>query len=132
MPSFFVPEASDDQAEQTYEALAAFAGRAPLPVERRIYEIVWMHDGEEWTATVGATLRGSLTKTKTVRGARREVTQRLSSSARVLAIFPGDPYLVVTDAQPIGPRPSDWANPLGAGGPSGVRRFDPPPLGPLS
>lgn len=126
VPSFFVPEASDLDAETTYEALAAFARCVVPSLDKRVFQIEWRHHGDEWTATVGSSLHGKRTRTRTVRGARREVTTPLSSSARVLAIFPGNPYVVVTDAQPIGPRPSDWANPFMAGIPTSVRRFDPP------
>lgn len=110
--------------------MAAFAGRAPLPIEERIYEIQWSHDGEEWTATVGASLRGTRTQTRRINGERREVTDRLSDAARVLAIFSGVPYVVVTDARPLGHGRSRWSNPFMAGDPGLVRRFDPPTLRP--
>ena len=41
-----------------------------------------------------------------------ERTEELASRTRVLAIYPGSPYVVVTDAQPITGAPSEWANPF--------------------
>lgn len=46
------------------------------------------------------------------RGEADDVTTRLSDGATVLAIFPGNPYLVVTDAWPMTDRFSGWENPF--------------------
>ena len=42
----------------------------------------------------------------------------MSDPAVVQAIFPGDPYVVVTDKRPIGTARSKWENPFMAGRPS--------------
>jgi hypothetical protein len=41
----------------------------------------------------------------------------------VLAVYPGTPFVVVTDAQPITGTPSEWANPFHAD-PDRVTWFD--------
>lgn len=128
MGTFFVPDAipPDLDDKGRYEELARFAGRRPAAPERRIEQIEWWHDGESWTATVGQTMHGTKIRKATRKGKRVDVTDHLSDPARVLAIFGGDPTLVVTDA---GFRPgarSAWVNPLMAGVPRVVRYFDPP------
>jgi hypothetical protein len=47
----------------------------------------------------------------------------VTSTSRVLAIYPGTPFTVVTDAQPITSAPSEWANPFTAE-PDTVTLFD--------
>ena len=59
------------------------------------------------------------------RGELIERTEHLSSSSRVLAIYPGTPFVVVTDAQPITGTPSEWANPFSVE-PDEVTLFDTP------
>ena len=55
--AFFVPAATPDNQESVYAELARLSRCAVPPVERRIYSITYTHDGEEWTATVGAVKR---------------------------------------------------------------------------
>lgn len=115
VPAFFLPRAADDeQAERLYEALAEFAGCAPAPPGRRVASITFGHDGATWVAEVGAEVRGQRTTSSLRRGELVERTETLTSTARVLAIYPGTPHLVVTDAQPITGTPSEWANPFPA------------------
>jgi hypothetical protein len=76
-------------------------------------------------AEVGAELRGRRTTRQLRRGELVERTEELTSATRVLAIYPGAPYAVVTDAQPITGAPSEWANPFTAE-PESVTRFDRP------
>jgi hypothetical protein len=124
MAPFFLPRASDDdQAERLYDALAEFAGCEPAPVDRRIRSIAFDHDGAQWVAEVGEELRGRRTTQQLRRGELIERTEHLSSTSRVLAIYPGTPFVVVTDAQPITGAPSEWANPLFAQ-PARVTYFD--------
>jgi hypothetical protein len=52
-----------------------------------------------------------------------EHTEELTSPSRVLAIYPGTPFVVVTDAAPITGAPSEWANPFTAE-PDEVTWFD--------
>jgi hypothetical protein len=123
--SFFLPRASDaEQAERLYAALAEFAGCEPAPADRRVYAIAFSQDGADWTAAVGEELAGRRTTRQVRRGEVVERTEQLSSATRVLAIYPGTPYTVVTDAQPITGQPSEWANPFTAE-PEGVTLFEP-------
>ncbi|MEX5716909.1 hypothetical protein [Geodermatophilus maliterrae] len=113
MAAFFLPRASDDdQAERLYEALAEFAGCEPAPPGRRVQAIAFTQDGARWVAEVGEELRGQRTTQQLRRGELLERTEMLASTARVLAVYPGTPFVVVTDAQPITGTPSEWANPF--------------------
>jgi hypothetical protein len=124
MVAFFLPRASDDeQAERLYEALAEFAGCAAAPPGRRVARIAFAQDGVQWVAEVGAELTGRRTTSQLRRGELLERTEHLSSPTRVLAIYPGTPFVVVTDAQPITGAPSEWANPFLAA-PDEVTWFD--------
>ena len=124
MTAFFLPRASDDeQAERLYEALAEFAGCEPAPPGRRVQAIAFPQDGARWVAEVGEELRGQRTTQQLRRGELLERTETLTSSTRVLAVYPGTPFVVVTDAQPITGTPSEWANPFHAD-PDQVTWFD--------
>jgi hypothetical protein len=124
MVAFFLPRASDDeQAERLYDALAEFAGCEPAPAGRRVHSIAFPHDGAEWVAEVGEELHGRRTTQQLRRGELIERTEHLSSSSRVLAVYPGTPFVVVTDAQPITGASSEWANPFTAQ-PDRVTYFD--------
>ena len=125
MAAFFLPRASDDeQAERLYDALAEFAGCEPAPPDRRVASIAFLQDGARWIAAVGEELRGQRPTRQLRRGELVERTETLTSAARVLAVYPGTPFVVVTDAQPITGTPSEWANPFSAG-PEEVTWFDP-------
>jgi len=124
MVAFFLPRAGDDeQAERLYDALAEFAGAEPAPAGRRVRSITFSHDGARWVAEVGEELSGRRTTQQLRRGELVERTEQLSSSTRVLAIYPGTPFVVITDAQPITGAPSEWANPFPAR-PGEVTLFD--------
>jgi hypothetical protein len=124
MVAFFLPRASDDeQAERLYEALAEFAGCEPAPRGQRVRAIAFPQDGAQWVAEVGEELRGQRTTQQLRRGELIERTETLTSSTRVLAVYPGRPFVVVTDAQPITGTPSEWANPFHAD-PDRVTWFD--------
>lgn len=124
MTRFFFPRADDDeQAERLYEALADFAGAEPAPAAQRVHSIAFSHDGASWVAQVGEELHGRRTTRQVRRGELIERTEHLPSSSRVLAIYPGTPYVVVTDAQPITGAASEWANPFTAR-PDTVTFFD--------
>ncbi|SDG23391.1 hypothetical protein [Klenkia brasiliensis] len=115
MPAFFLPRAEDpDQAERLYEALAEFAGCAPAPPGERIASLTFDAEGATWTAAVGEELRGTRTTRQMRRGELLEHTVELTSATRVLAVYPGRPCTVVTDAAPITGAPSEWANPFTA------------------
>ena len=124
MVAFFVPRASDaEQAERLYDAFAEFAGCEPAAPAERVRSITFAHDGAQWVATVGEELRGERTTRQLRRGELIERTEHLPSTSRVLAVYPGSPFTVVTDAQPITSAPSEWANPFTAE-PSEVGLFD--------
>ncbi len=126
MTAFFLPRASDDeQAERLYEALAEFAGCEPAPPGQRVRSIVFTQDGAQWVAEVGEELRGQRTTQQLRRGELIERSETLTSTTRVLAVYPGTPFVVVTDAQPITGTPSEWANPFPAR-PDRVTLFDSP------
>jgi hypothetical protein len=113
MVAFFVPRASDaEQAERLYDAFAEFAGCEPAPRGERVQAVAFTQDGVEWVAEVGEELRGERTTRQLRRGELIERTETLTSSSRVLAVYPGTPFTVVTDAQPITGAPSEWANPF--------------------
>lgn len=125
MAAFFLPRASDDeQAERLYDALAEFAGCEPAPPGQRVQSIAFTQDGARWVAAVGQELAGRRTTQQLRRGELIERTEELSSASRVLAVYPGTPFTVVTDAQPITGTPSEWANPFTAQ-PDQVTWFDP-------
>ena len=124
MAVFFLPRAGDDdQAERLYAALAEFAGCEPAPPGRRGRAIEFTQDGVSWVAAVGEELRDRRTTQQLRRGELIERTEELSSSSRVLTVYPGTPFVVVTDAQPITGAASEWANPFTAE-PDRVTRFD--------
>ena len=93
VPAFFVPETAPEEEESRYSDLAWLASRPVPSLEQRVFSITYVHDGEEWTATVGQRLRSDL--------------------ATVMAIFPGtypgDSYVVVTQLGQNGP--SAWGYP---------------------
>jgi hypothetical protein len=125
MVAFFVPRATDDeQAERLYDALAEFAGCEPAPRAARVHSIPFTQDGAQWLAEVGAELHGERTTSRLRRGELIEHTETLSSTSRVLALHPGAPFTVVTDAQPITSAASEWANPFTVE-PDRVTYFDP-------
>jgi hypothetical protein len=124
MVAFFLPRADGgEQAERLYDALAEFAGCEPAPAGRRVHSIAFAQDGAEWVAEVGAELTGRRTTQQLRRGELIERTEELTSSTRVLAVYPGMPFVVVTDAQPITGAASEWANPFLAR-PDRVTYFD--------
>lgn len=123
---FFVPFSEDDEAETLYEGFAQLCGRPIPPVAERLYGIKWVHDGQEWVAEVGQRLRGVERRMRQRRGQRTEVSTPLRDPATVLAIFPGNPYYVVTDHFPGRGLASRWANPFMAGRPTSTVRFTPP------
>ena len=110
-PKFFVPEVADaDKYEEVFKALAKYCGVEPPLIDRRIYSITFVHDGEEWTATVGERMRGILLPNRRSRSKKPTIPQPLFDQAVVMAIFPGGeqfPHRVLTNGAP-----SKWANPF--------------------
>jgi hypothetical protein len=111
-PKFFVPHvANTDKYEEVFEALAALHGFKPPPADRRIYSITFVHDGEEWTATVGERMSGIRLPNPRSRSKKKPYyPQPLFDQAVVMAIFPSDeqfPHKVLHNGAP-----SKWANPF--------------------
>jgi hypothetical protein len=130
-PQFFVPApAKPDKQESAYAEFAKWCGRAVPGPESRIYSITFVHDGEEWTATVSESLRGKRIRSTRSRGVKVEREQPVSDPAVVLAIFEGLPYMVVTNHR-LGGRNvgSAWENPFLAGQPKSVTYFSKPEAG---
>src|SRR3954452_13498327 len=124
MATLFLPRARDDeQAARLYDARAKFAACEPAPVGQRVQSIAFTHDGASWVAAVGEELTGRRTTQQLRPGELIEGTEELSSPSRVLAICPGTPFVVVTDAAPITGAQSEWANPFSAR-PDRVTYFD--------
>ena len=121
VPSFFVPEATESEQESVYAEFAKACGTGVPQMRKRIYSIVFDHDGEEWTATVGEKLRGLRVRRRHSRDRATEVDQPLSDPATVLAIFPGVPYMVMT-TKFVGVQ-SAWECPFMAGQPKSVTPF---------
>lgn len=111
-PKFFVPEVADaDKYEEVFEALAKLFGVNPPPAERRLYSITFVHDGEEWIATVGERMHGTRLPNKRSRSKKPHYPQPLFDEAIVMAIFPGFeqfPHQVLHNGAPG----SKWANPF--------------------
>jgi len=122
-PKFFVPAATDEDVEQVYASFAKDSRRPVPPPGERIYSITYVHDGEEWTATVGERLSGKRHTTSRSKGQSIERTQSVSDPAVVLAIFPGSPFVVVTNHRIVGNVGSKWENPFFAGQPTSVTKF---------
>jgi hypothetical protein len=123
-PVFFLPglEQSEDQ-EAAFADFAEQCGRPVPPLGQRVYSITYTHDGEQWTATVGESLKGIGHKTARSRGIKKEHTIKLHDRAVVVAIFAGGPYVVATDGGLISGGRSHWSNPFYVGNPSAVVHF---------
>lgn len=127
-PPFFIPGAkSPEQAEEIYAVFSKTVLRAsgappapPLPTKDRIFAITFVQDGVRWTAMVGHTLRGIETVVKRRKGGPVEIRSEKSDPATVLAIFPGYPYWVCTNARS---GDSMFQNPFMAGQPVEVTLF---------
>jgi hypothetical protein len=123
MPKFFIPNQPIEAHEKLYTELAQLAHAAAEP-SKRIFSIRFRHDGVDWTATVGHALVGSKIKILGRGMNKRKVTQPVSDSAMVLAIFRGNPFIVHTDSGLSHGSRSEWCNPFMAGIPSSVTYFE--------
>jgi hypothetical protein len=107
---FFVPGVPAEEAEQQYSLLAERSGVPVPPPGERIQSITFRRDGVAWTAAVGQRLAGS----ELVRDTAGDALLTRSDPATVRAVFAGDPYMVMTDAEPSGAVVSVWDNPFAA------------------
>jgi len=92
-------------------------------LSQRVYSIAYTHNGEEWVATVGQQLRGVQRRKVRSGGTSVERECPVADPATVLAIFPGSPYIVVTNHRIAANVVSKWENPFMAGQPKSVTRF---------
>jgi hypothetical protein len=129
-PAFFLPPIAHYNASEqdaAYVLIAEKCGRS-VPAQR-VYSITFRHHSEYWTATVGEKLTGSKTQqvgpTDTTDKTENSIEQatQLSDEATVVAIFPGTPYLVVTDSGIISGGRTNWENPFYAPMPTSVTYF---------
>jgi len=140
---FFIPGVDDDEVEEHLAKLAEFAGR-PIPApDERVRLIEWVHDGVRWTGEVGEQMVGykqrvgystpeaalAILPAGIVMGDEEKQIawmERVTDPATVLAIFPVEPWIVVTDKAPLGSAPSKWENPFMAGLPTRIGFFPTP------
>jgi hypothetical protein len=122
-PAFFVPAATLETQESVYTQFAKWCGIPAPPTDKRVYSIVFSHDGEIWHATVGESMHGTRYSTHKMKGKKVERSQPVNDPALVLAIFPGSPYIVVTNHLIAENVHSRWANPFLAGEPKTITRF---------
>lgn len=123
IPYFFVPVATSKNVEKVYADFAEWCACPVPPLEERIYSITFVHDGEEWTATVGKTLSGKTLPNPRSRSKKPHHARKLRDPATVLAIFAGVPYFVVTNHRLAGSVGSAWENPFLVGNPKRVIYF---------
>lgn len=117
-PVFFVPGATPTEQEELYAALAQLCERPVPGPDKRIYSVTFTPTkGEEWTATVGDTLRGIRRRPVKAHGREigREKVTRLSDPAIVLAIF--NDRVILENVR------SQWANPFFVGSHAKVTYF---------
>lgn len=95
---FYVPLAdTPEDSETLYQELAALYKGTPAQFDERVRLIRWNHNGEEYVAEVGKGIKA--TKPLSARDA-----------ARVLAIYQGDPWVIVRE-----PGRSKWNDSVLAG-----------------
>lgn len=124
---FFIPAVEDpDNWEVIYKEFAEACNTHPLPHGKRIRSITFPKSTvETWTAAVGKKLSGTKMVSQGKGADRREYPKSLSDGATVLAIFPGVPYMVLTNKNLDPTASSQWANPfLAHKDPTGVEYFE--------
>ena len=123
-PRFFVPAVPAERQESFYSQWAEKCGIPVLNLEDRIYSITWVHNStDRWIVTVGECLIGKRTVVEGRGRNRREYAIPIDDPARVLAIYPGAVYTVITDGGLSEGGRTGWANPFYAGNPSRVEYF---------
>jgi hypothetical protein len=116
-PLFFLPFLPQELAEASYAHMAEKCDKiAPGPAGR-VYSISFVHQGALWVATVGKRLKGH-------RPRHKGKARLIEDTAMVLAIFPGNPYTIVTDA--LHSNDSNFKN-IFFGTPKEVEYFSLPP-----
>ena len=90
-PLFFLPFLPSELAEASYAHMAEKCDKIAPGPRGRVYSISFVHERVVWVATVGKHLKGH-------RPSHRGTARLIEDPAMVLAIFPGTPYTIVTDA----------------------------------
>ena len=90
-PLFFLPFLPPELAEASYAHMAEKCEKITPGPRGRVYSISFVHERVVWVATVGKHLKGH-------RPRHRATARLIEDPAMVLAIFPGTPYTIVTDA----------------------------------
>jgi hypothetical protein len=90
-PLFFLPFLPRELAEASYAYMAEKCDKIAPGPGGRVYSISFVHERVAWVATVGKRLRGH-------RPGHKATARLIEDPAMVLAIFPGTPYCIVTDA----------------------------------
>ena len=123
-PPFFVPASTPETQESLYASFAKSCKREVPALGERIFSIAFSHNGENWEATVGQPLQGSKNVTRRrILGRKVERRTYLGDPAVVLAIFPGIPFVVMTNQGLAGNVRSSWANPFLVGAPRSLTYF---------
>ena len=122
-PVFFVPLELEENQEKIYTNLAKFCDRDVPEDGKRIYSITYVHNSEKWTATVGENLKGIPHRKSKSRNQSFGKNTQLFDKAIVLAIFPGSPYVVVTNHRITKNVGSMWENPFYVGSPKNTVYF---------
>jgi hypothetical protein len=108
-----VPDSNPETWESDFAKLAAIALQQRVPIlAERIYSITFVHEGEEWIATVGETLHGFRLGWTDRKRTQTKRLNPVSDPAKVLAIFAGRPYAVVIKYPQTGYARSAWENPF--------------------
>jgi hypothetical protein len=113
--SFFVPDETPENQEAVYSDFARLCQREVHEPNLRIYSIVFVLHGIEWTATVGKKLQGIQKVSSHSNGRKVERLSTVSDPAIVLAIFQGNPFMVFTNHKRVKNVGSRWVNPFMAG-----------------
>lgn len=123
MHRFFVGGVAETDAEAEYLRLAKTAGADAASSGRRVRQIFFRIGRESWVATVGQSPAGTRPVHRRQKGQLATTTEKLADESIVLAIFAGDPFLIVTTAAPAGAAESRWTGPVPAK-PSKIVYFD--------
>jgi len=115
-----MPGGAADGYERACVALAAVSTHEPSPLGEGIEEIRFARDGVAWVAKGGDLLSGGPTRKHRRRGPPAQGINSVRDPATVRAIFAPVshlvfapfPYLVVTDAPPLGDARSRFGNPF--------------------
>ena len=122
-PAFYVPYAKPENLEGVYAAFAKMCSKPIPPMSERVFSSDFTHISIDWTATVGQTLTGKGWSRKRSKNGAYDKRVFAADPALVLAIFPGVPFIVVTNHRLVGSVGSTWENPFFAGSPTHVEYF---------